>query len=88
MTSSSLLTAGHGLLAAGLRPPLTAGFWPPLTAGLLAAGLLTAGLRLHAMGLLLLATGLCPPSSPSLLVVHGNLDEQTKEFSTSLQSLG
>ena len=23
--------AGHGLLAAGLRPPLTAGFRPPLT---------------------------------------------------------
>ena len=30
----------------------------------------------------------CSPSSPSLLVVHGNLNEQTKEFSTSLQSLG
>ena len=83
LLSTGLRLPSIGLLAADLRPPLTAGSRPPLAAGpllpiasvlgMLAAGLLTAELRLrlHAMGLLLLATGLWLPSTGLLLLVAG-----------------
>merc|ERR1711911_13358 len=75
LLSTGLRLPSIGLLAADLLPPLTAGSRPPLAAGplLLAAGLLTAGLRLrlHTLGLLLLATGLWLPATGLLLLVAG-----------------
>ena len=59
LASSSLLTAGHGLFADGLRLPLAAGLGMlAAELRLLVAGLLMAWLRLHAAGLLLLTVGL------------------------------
>ena len=65
--------AGHGLFVEGLRTLLKVGLRLPIAAGLgmLRAGLLTTGLRLHAAWLLLLATGLWVLTTGLLLLVAG-----------------